>query len=142
VVEPGKGDKPLSVGVEVSLRLEDREEILSAQLFSRFSLELQSTTGEGIRADLSLGEAALTCEEVGVLLPCYADLFAELKKHTPELEASIEVFLGRYLSQLLSQLRLSDPLLPVAFEIDKKQVGTWRAGGTVGLRLELWGGLH
>ena len=141
VIEPRAGERPLWVGLEASLRLEDRGQLSEAKLFSRFSLGLRPE-GEGIGADLSFDEAALTCEEGGVLLPCYADLFAELKKHTPEFEAPIEAFLGGYLSALLSQLRLSDPSLPVAFSIEKRQVGTWRAGGTVGLRLELWGGLR
>jgi hypothetical protein len=141
VLEVSTGDKPFWVGLEASLQLKDREKISEAKLFSRFSLGLGSTKEEAIDVDLSLEDEALTCEEKGVLLPCYADLFAELKKHTPEFEGPLKSFLGSYFTQLLTQLRLSDPSLPVSFEIEKRQVGAWRAGGSVGLRLELWGGL-
>lgn len=143
VVEPGVGEAPFSVGLEAAITLEDRGEKTPAKFFARLGLGIEAKNKSKIDASLSIEDTALTCEpSPNLLRPCYSDIFSELQRHTPEFSSPLATFLGDYLSELLRHLSLSDPSVPLRFDISDANIRSFKASKTRGLRLELMGGLQ
>lgn len=136
-------EMPLRLGVEASLKLEDRGEETRARLFGRLGVNLFSSAPARVRVDLSIEDLVLTCTpQEDILLPCYADIFEEVRRRSADLQEPLSILLSDYLSALIGGLRFAEEGVPLQLVPSSSRVSAHRSGASGWVRVELFGALQ
>ncbi len=146
------GPRTFGLTAEARLTLRDGDQVSPARLFGTIGFDFVGGGHADLVARLSLSDLALTCTPgPGLLVPCYADLVAELASHADDLHGELtRLFTDRFNYLVLHRDIATADLAGEAgadwvqarFAIDHAEVHAVKLPPTGLIRVDLYGALH